>query len=108
MLGKDIASMEAFNKLATGDYDNLQTELQSFVGGLTSAKSLKKKLLADRQEYFTRINGQAEAKISVLAKGATDAVQFSPNAGFLAALDAAVAAVTAFETAYGAIDFPTA
>lgn len=107
MLGKDIAQMEAFNVLPSGNFDNLEAELQSFVGVATSAKTLKKKLADARTEYVAKIDGKANARISVLGKGAETDVQFAPTAGFLAALDAMIAAVNTFETAAGAIDFPT-
>jgi hypothetical protein len=108
MLGKDIASMEAFNLLPTGEYDNLEQELQGFVGVAASAKTLKTKLTTSRAEYVAKIDGKPAARVSVLGKGADTSVQFPPSAGFLAALDAVIAAVNTFESAVGAIDFPTA
>jgi hypothetical protein len=109
MQGKDIASIEAFNlDSVTGNYANMETELQSFISVSTSAKSLKAKLIAARAAYVAKFDGVASARISVLAKGAESPIQFAPNAAFLAALDAMIAAVTTFETATGAIDFPTA
>ena len=108
MLGKDIAEMEAFNVLPNGNIDNLEAELQAFVGVATSAKSLKKKLTDARAEYVAKIDGKPAARISVLGKGAETDVQFAPTAAFLGALDAVIAAVNNFESSVGAIDFPTA
>jgi hypothetical protein len=108
MLGKDIASMEAFNVLPSGNYDNLEAELQSFVGVAASAKTLKTKLTASRAEYVAKIDGKPAARVSILGKGADTDVQFAPTAAFLAALDAVIAAVNTYETAVGLIDFPTA
>ena len=107
MLGKDIAQMEAFNVLPSGNYDNLEAELQSFVGVSASAKALKKKLTDARAEYVAKIDGQPNARVSVLGKGAETDVQFAPTAAFLGALDAVIAAVNNFESTVGAIDFPT-
>jgi hypothetical protein len=108
MLGKDIASMEAFNVLPNGNYDNVEADLQSFVGVAASAKALKKKLTESRTNYVTKIDGKPAARVSVLGKGADTDVQFAPTPGFLAALDAVIAAVNTYETAVGLIDFPTA
>ena len=100
--------MEAFNVLPTGNYDNLEAELQSFVGVSASAKALKKKLTDARAEYVAKIDGQPNARVSVLGKGAETDIQFAPTAAFLGALDAVIAAVNNFESTVGAIDFPTA
>jgi hypothetical protein len=108
MLGKDIASMEAFNVLPNGNYDNVEADLQSFVGVAASAKALKKKLTESRTNYVTKIDGKPAARVSVLGKGADTDIQFAPTAAFLAALDAVIAAVNTYETAVGLVDFPTA
>jgi hypothetical protein len=109
MQGKDIASIEAFNvDSVTGKYANMETELQAFISVSTSAKTLKTKLVAARAKYVAEFDGVASARISILGKGAESDIQFAPNAAFLATLDAMITAVTAFETATGAIDFPTA
>jgi hypothetical protein len=91
MLGKDIAQMEAFNVLPDGKYDNLEAELQAFIGVSASAKALKKKLTEARTEYVAKIDGKPAARVSVLGKGAETDVQFAPTAAFLAALDAVIA-----------------
>jgi hypothetical protein len=109
MQGKDIASIEAFNvDSVTGKYNNMEADLQAFISVSTSAKTLKAKLIAARAKYVAQFDGVASARISVLPKGAESDLQFAPNAAFKAALDAMIAAVTTFETASGAIDFPTA
>lgn len=108
MLISEIAEMEAFNQLTSGNYDNLQDELQAFIAAASTAKNLKTKLAKNLVEYNSRIDGQAEAKISVLAKGAESPVQFSPSPAFKAALEAVTTAVSNFETALLAINVPTA
>jgi hypothetical protein len=108
MLLSNIASMEAFNQLPDGKYDNLQDELQAFAGAIATAKNLKTKLSKNLTEFNTRIDGQAEARVSILAKGAETDVQFAPTVAFKLALESIVTAVNTFETSLGAIDLPTA
>jgi hypothetical protein len=108
MLGKDIAEMTAYNQTALGDYDELQDEMQTFVGTFSSLKSLKAKLGKSIVEYDARIDGQPEARISILGKGQDTKTQFAPTAAFRTALLALQTAIGDAETAAGLIDFPMA
>jgi hypothetical protein len=108
MFLKDVAEMTAYNQTADGDYDELQDELQSFVGVGTSLKSLKAKVGKAIVEYDARIAGQAEAKISILGKGQDTKTQFSPTTAFRDALVAVQNAITSADSTVGLIDLPTA
>lgn len=108
MLLSEIAEMQGFNQLGSGEYVNLEDELQAFVSTVSSAKSLKTKLTKALVEYNAKLDGQAEAKIQVLQKGAEAPIQFTPTAGFKSALEAVITAVNSFETAVGAVNLPTA
>jgi hypothetical protein len=108
MLGKDIAEMTAYNQNAAGDYDELEDEMQSFVGAISSLKSLKAKIGKAIVEFDARINNQPEARVSILGKGQDTKTQFAPTVAFRNALLAVQTAIADAETAVGVVDFPTA
>lgn len=107
MLSVNIANLEAFAQADSGNYEHVP-DLQAFVTAGNSLKSLRTKLIGIKTDYVARVHADADAKVSVLPKGAEVATQFTPGASFLASLDAVITAVQNAEIAALAVDFPTA
>jgi hypothetical protein len=105
----NIAGMEAYNSLPNGNFDNLE-EIVSFATVPNTLKTLRVRLVRVLAEYDARIDNQAAAKVSVLAKGSEAGadVQFTPTAAFRTGLQAIVTAISNAETAISAIDLPVA
>jgi hypothetical protein len=103
----NIAAMEAYNSLPSGNFDNLE-DIVSFATVPATLKNLRLKLVKVLAEYDARIDGQAAAKVSVLAKGAESDTQFTPTPAFRTSLQAIVTAISNAETTISAIDLPVA